>query len=296
VSDRRSWPQHLDATVLPVVRRVLRGAGTTIAAPFAALTRWERSEARPAPVRRAAGHPGTVALLAGVVVFSGSLLHLLRFDDASPARAEVADEQPVTAPGERAPAELGPRVGVDLELYVQGRREALAALDADAEIRAMVSFAEYLAPDDLSVGAAAELEALHVRVPVTDEPPTSAEVAGRDPAEVAAALVEEEIDRLEEEERELRALLDNDVDDPEFEREYERRADELEETRAVLVDEGDIVFAITVVGRVDALRELQQHPDVRLVDPVGAVEETRRTRLYGLLPEDLDRASHGRSL
>jgi hypothetical protein len=295
VPDRRPWPQHLDASALPVVRRALRGVGAALAAPFAALVRWERSEARPAPVRRAAAHPGVVALLAGVVVFAGSLLHLLRFDDASPARAGVTEEQPVTGPGEEAPAELGPRVGVDLELYAEGRRDALAALDADLEIRAMVSFADYRGPEELSLEGA-ELEALHVRVPVTDEPPTTAEVAGGDPGQVASEVVEEEVARLEEEERELRALLDTDVDDPEFEREYARRADELEATRAALADEANIVFAVTVVGRVDALRALQPDPDVRLVDPVGAVVETRGTRLYGLLPEDLDRASHGRAL
>jgi hypothetical protein len=35
---------------------------------------------------------------------------------------------------------------------------------------------------------------------------------------------------------------------------------------------------------------------VRLVDPVGAVVASRSTRLFRLLPEDLDRASHGRAL
>jgi hypothetical protein len=135
-----------------------------------------------------------------------------------------------------------------------------------------------------------------VRVPVTDEPPQSAEVSGGDPEGVATDLVEAEIERLEEEERELRSLLDSDVDDPEFEEEYERRADELTETREALEDEAAIVYAVTVIGTVDVLRGLQDDDRVRLVDPVGAVAETRATRLYGLLPEDLDRASHGRAL
>jgi hypothetical protein len=274
----------------------MRGAGGRVAAPLAALTRWERHEDRPAPVRRAAEHPTVVALLAGMVVFAGSLLHLQRFDDAGGDHGVAAGEQPVTDPGERAPTEAGPRVGVDLDLYADGRREMLADLDGDREIRAMVSFEDYVSADELVMAPGIELEVLHVRVPVTDEPPQSAEVAGEDPERVATDLVEAEIDRLEEEEQELRTLLDSDVDDPEFEEEYERRADELSETREALRDEAAIVYAVTVIGTVDVLRGLEDDGRVRLVDPVGAVAETGGTRLYGLLPEDLDRASHGRAL
>lgn len=294
--DRRSWLDHLDARVLPSLRRVLRRGGRLVVAPFAALTRWERHEARPAPVRRAAAYPAVVALLAGVVVFAGSLLHLQRFDDAERDPGGAAREQPVTDPGEQAPPEVGPRVGADIDLYAEGRVEMLADLDDDREIRAMVSFVDYLPADELSMASEVELEVLHVRAPVTDEPPQSADVAGEDPEAVATDLVGAELDRLEEEEQELRSLLDSDVDDPEFEEEYERRADELAETRESLEDEAAIVFAVTVIGPVDVLRALQDDPRVRLVDPVGAVAETRTTRLYGLLPEDLDRASHGRAL
>jgi hypothetical protein len=296
VPDRRSWLHHLDENLLPPVRRALRAVGGVVAAPPTALTRWERAGDRPAPVRAVAAHPAVVALLAGVVVFAGSLLHLQRFDDAGRDRGAATGEQPVTGPGEQAPPEVGPRVGADVELYAEGRRELLADLDAAREIRAMVSFVDYLSADELSPAAGIELEVLHVRVPVTDEPPQSAEVGGEDPETVATDLVEAEIERLEEEEQELRSLLDSDVDDPEFEEEYERRADELAETREALEDEAAIVFAVTVVGTVDVLLALQDEQHVRLVDPVGAVPETRATRLYGLLPEDLDRASHGRAL
>jgi hypothetical protein len=296
VPDRRSWLHHLDARVLPSIRRALRGVRGLVLAPLVGLTRWERQDARPAPVRRAAAHPAGVALLAGVVVFAGSLVHLQRFDEADRDRGVAAGEQPVTEPGEQAPAEVGPRVGADIDLYAEGRREMLADLDDDREIRAMVSFVDYLSADELPITTGVELDVLHVRVPVTDEPPQSAEVAGEDPEVVATDLVEAEIDRLEEEEQELRSLLDSDVDDPEFEEEYERRAGELAETREALEDEAAIVFAVTVIGTVDVLRSLQDAERVRLVDPVGAVTETRATRLYGLLPEDLDRASHGRAL
>jgi hypothetical protein len=294
VADRRSWLQRLDHRLVPRVRGVVRSVGGVLGRPFVALVAWERGDDRPTPVRRVAAHPAGVALLAAVIVFAGSVLHLQRFDVDEPAGA--GDEQAVTREGEQAPAEVGPRIGADLDLYVEGRRAALRDLDEELDIRAVVSFHDYLGADDLDLPTTLELERLELRIPIEGERPRTLEVDREGPDDEVAGIVAAQVADLEEEEAELRSLLDSDVDDPEFEEEYERRAEEIEEVRTSLEDDAAIVFAVVVTGPVAELVDLDATPDVRLVDPVGSVPETASTRLFGLLPDDLERASHGRAL
>jgi hypothetical protein len=294
VGEGGSWLQRLDRTVIPRVRGALRRGGAALGRPLVALVAWERSHARPRLVRGVADRPAGVALLAALVVFVGSAVHLDRYQDDEMAPA--VEEQPVTRSGDDAPTEVGPRVGVDLELYVDARRSALRDVDDDGEIRAIVSFEAYTAAGELDLPGPVELERLVLRLPIEGEPPRDVEVAAGGPDDQVDRLVADAVEDLQEEEQELRTLLDSDVDDPAFEEEYARRADEIDELLDTLEEDPVVVFAVVVVGPVAALVDLDEQPGVRLVDPVGSVPETSSTRLFGLLPEDLDRASHGRSL
>lgn len=286
--------RRLDAGALPRMRRGLLAAAAVATAPLRAATRWEAASDRPGPVRAVATRPGLVALAAALVVFVASAVHLQRFESSLGSAA--GEDQVVAEPGADPVAEIGPRVGGDLELYAEGRRELLEDMDADREIRAVISFASYRAADGLDLPDALTVERLLVRVPVLAEEPRDIEVHGRDPEEVLTTVAAQEHDRLAEEEAELTSLLASDVEDEEFVEEFERRLEELTAVREQLGEDPELLYGAVVVGRVDTLTEVQASAGVRLVDPGGDPDETRETRFFGLLPDDDDRASHGRSI
>jgi hypothetical protein len=290
-----STPSRAPGTgALARARRGLLGTVDVLAAPVRAASRWEAAAQRPGPLRVLVARPGLVALVAALVVFVGSAVHLQRFESSlGPGSAE---DQVVAEPGDAPVAEIGPRVGSDLGAYVERRREVLADLDGEREIRAVVSFDAYL--DAASLGLPEELivERLLVRLPILDAEPREIELEGRDPARLLTAVAEEERERLAEEEAELTSLLESDVDDEEFAEEFERRLEEVAEVRERLTDAPALLYAAVVVGRVDTLVEVQASERVRLVDPGGDESRTRGTRFFGLLPDDGGRASHGRSI
>lgn len=292
--DPSSPLRRLDSGVLPRLRRGLVGLVGPVVAPLRAVARWEAGSGRPGPVRAVATRPGIVALAAALVVFVASAIHLQRFESSLGSGA--GEDQVVAEPGEGPVTEIGPRVGSDLELYAEGRRDLLDDMDGDREIRAVISFASYLEAESLDLPAGLTVERLLVRLPVLDEQPRDIELDGRDPAEVLTAVAAEEHDRLAEEEDELASLLASDIEDEEFVEEFERRLEELTEVREQLDGDPELLYAVVVVGRVDTLAQVQASEGVRLVDPGGDPEETRETRFFGLLPDDGDRASHGRSI
>lgn len=285
--------RRLDAGVLPRMRRGLLAVVGVATAPLRAATRWEAAPDRPGPVRAVATRPGVVALAAALVVFVASAVHLQRFESSLGSAA--GEDQVVAEPG-ADPAEIGPRVGGDLELYAEGRRELLENMDADREIRAVISFVSYREADGLDLPDELAVERLLVRVPVLDEEPRDIEVHGRDPEEVLTTVAAQEHDRLAEEEAELASLLASDVEDEEFVAEFERRLEELTAVREQLDEDPELLYGAVVVGRADTLAAVQASAGVRLVDPGGDPDETRETRFFGLLPDDGDRASHGRSI
>lgn len=286
--------RRLDAGLLPRLRRLLLPVVRVVTTPVRVLTRWESAPARPGLVRTVVARPGMVALAAALVVFVASATHLARFETAMGSGA--GEDQVVQGDAPDDLSAVGPRVGGDLEVYVEDRREVLAEFDDEQEVRAVVSFTSYLGADGLELPAELTLERLLVRLPVVDEDPREIEVEGRDPAQLLGTVAAQERDRLSEEEEELASLLESDIEDEEFVREFERRLEELEEVRGRLADDPALLYAVVVVGSVEVLGQVQASGGVRLVDPGGDPDETRRTQFFGLLPEDEDRASYGRSL
>jgi hypothetical protein len=249
----------------------LRWLTDRLGAPGRRLARWERSSTSPL-VRGVVTRPGLVAVLAGLVVVAGAGLHLARFPAADGARAPAA------------PDEIGPPAGTDLTAYAERRHELLLALgeeETGQHLRAVVSFAELVPLGDLPLPDGVEVERVQLLLPGELEPrELGAEGADRD-LERALADGREELDL---EITELERLLAEDVDDPEFEAEFERELARLTELRDRASADAAVVFAAVVVAPGTVLVDLVDAPGVRLVDPAGSEELTRATRLVGVPP------------
>ncbi|WP_052667681.1 hypothetical protein [Nitriliruptor alkaliphilus] len=227
--------------------------------------------------------PGLVALLAGAVLLAGASIHVARFPDRVDADAVA-----------RAPAdEVGPPPGADLAAYTEARHEHLAQLPADEVVRGIASFRELVAVGDLPVDEEVRVEELHVRLPAELEPRTvPAEGAGA----ALRALFADGQAELDAAIADLEGLLAEDLGDAEFEREFEAELARLRELRASASDEAPVVFAAVVVASAADLRDLAADPRVRLVDVAGPPEQTRGTRMVGVAPTDLERASTEREV
>lgn len=255
----------------------------------ARLTAWERHPERNRLVRAVVAQPLAVAVLASVLVFTGALVHLSRTTDAGAPPG--VDPELV---GDAAPAEVGPRVGDDLDVYRDERHAALAAWDDEEPLRAVVSFAQVLRATDVPQPPGAVVDAVLLLVPGEAGRPLAVPVADG-LAETVADTVDRERRRIDEELGEVAGLLDEDLGDPDFRADFERRLVELEGARAQLAPDAPLVFAAVVVATADTLRALVDHPLVRVVDPAGPARTTATTRFHGILPDDRMRASVGRA-
>lgn len=280
--------RRLDEVLVPRLRSALGRLGDGLRRA----DRWETSRQRPRLMRAVATRPGVVALAAGLVVFGGSFVHAQRL--TQPASPPALAEDPVVdAAG--VPLVVGPRLGSTPDTYLEVRGVALADQPDDVPLRAVISFRDYVAADDLEA-LGVTIERLQVRLPLPDDPPKDVEVGADGLAATLERLLEEQRRRLAEEEADVRSQVEEGVEDPDFQADYERRLDELRAARNVLGTGSPVVFAAVVVADAATLRRLADLEAVRLVDPAGPEEDTRQTQFYGLLPEDTDRITYGRSL
>ncbi|MTV26142.1 hypothetical protein FTX61_12095 [Nitriliruptoraceae bacterium ZYF776] len=282
---RRSPLRRLDDLVVPA----LRGWFASLASRLGGLGRWERAAGRPAWIRAVASRPGTVAVLAGVVVFAGSGVHLQRVTEAGPPPAPEPASSPL---GELA---VGPLVGADVEAYRAGRHDVLDRVALDGPARAVVSFPRYLAGDELPELPGTSLEALVLRIPAEGLASVEVPVARTDPVLAVAEALEEQRDALDDEIAEVEALLAEDLGDPDFEADYAERLDELRGARNVVAVGAPVVFGAVVVAEVETLRALVGRDDVRLVDLAGPVADTGDAVFHPVRPEDRTRVTEGRA-
>jgi hypothetical protein len=244
--------------------------------------------------RRLAGHTGPIVLAAALIAFAGSAVHLQRFEEVrggtgSPEAAGIAGDGLATSP-----TAVGPRIGDDIEAYLAARAAVLAAVGDTEVLRAVVSFDGYRSAGDVRLPDEVVVEAVQVRVPIVDVPPQQEPVTDADLTAAVAVAVAELHAVLEEEVRDLRTTLASDVGDDAFQRDFERRLEELADLDDVLVADAPVVFAVVVSATGADLRALGAADGIRFVDPGGAPERTTGVRFYGVLPDDTVRATHGR--
>ncbi len=284
---RRGVLARLDDAVLPSLRRVAE----RVVAPVRWVRSWEASTDRGRLVRAVVRRPVRVATAAGLVVVLAAMVHLERFPELAEQR------QPTASDAAAAADEVGPRVGADLDAYVQGRDELLDGFADHTSVRAIVSFRSTVPLDRLPLSAALEVEAVQLVVPAQERDPRQLDLrAVDDPEGVLERLLASERADLDQEIDELASTLEEDLGDPAFEEDFERRLEELEAAREELADDVGLVFAAIVVGRADQLRDLRADDEIRAVDPAGPADRTTQARFHGILPSDTDRATTGRPL
>lgn len=295
---------RLDRRLVPALQRRSREAARTLGSPLRSLARLEDRRV-PGLVRQATRHWRLGVLLLAALGVLGSAVHLQRFPELREARraeqraADAPRPRPVEgpAPAGEAPPTVGPAQGDDVEEYVAARRAALATLPDDGAAVAVVSFRSYLRPDEIRDLLPGELTVTgaQYRLPAEGEVPSHLDVPDGDLTARLDRAIEQAMAPLLTEIGEVRTLLESGtVDDPAFERDLERRLSELQAVRNLLDSGHKVVFAVVVEGPVAALRELSGHDAVRLVDPAPAGEDPDGDDVYGLLPEDRERASFGR--
>lgn len=248
--------------------------------------------------QRLGRRPGVIVLLAGLVLFAGSGLHLRHAmetdttaDDAGPA-AEATD--PV-------PSVVGPRLGADVEDYRRARHAELARTRLQQPARAVVSFVDHHAADDLPDLDDVRVEVVVLRVPVDGVAPVSVDV-GDDLRTAVSDAIDDQRVAIDEEIVEVQALLDEAVDatpddpgfDEAFDTELRQRLDALGGARNVLAVGAPVVYGAVVVAEVETLRALVGRDGIRLVDLGGGAADTVETTFHPILPEDRVSVTAGR--
>lgn len=295
---------RLDRRVVPALQRGSRRVARGLSWPLRALARLE-DRAAPRLVRLGVRSWRAVALVAALIATLGSAVHLQRYPDVREARRQAA-EQPgeprSVSGGEPADAgagtsdPVGPAVGEGAAEYVASRRGALAALPADEERLAVVSFSDYRTAEEVAESLPRDVvvHLVQYRLPTEGARPLQIEVTGDELTEAVGRAVDDAAEDILAEIAELRTLLESDtIDDPEAEADFERRLSELQAVRNLLDATPTVVFAVVVEGPVSALTELAERDDVRLVDPAPEGADTTASAFYGLLPEEREEVSFG---
>lgn len=302
--DDPSLLRRLDRRVVPRLQRGARATGRVLTSPLVAVARWEERFARGRPLRFAARHRRSLALVATTLAVTASFVHLQRYPEIRDARraAEVAaQEQSVRDPravgaGRDEAQVVGPRAGEDLRGYVDERAAALAAVPADQRVVAVVSLAEYATPEEVValLPAGTEVRFAQYRVPAEGERPLETEVVGDDLVGSVARAVEVVVEPILSEIVEAETLLaSGTIEDEAFAADLERRVSELEAVRNLLDSSARVVFAVVVEGEGDQLRAIAAAPEVRLVDVGDPGAEVARSRFFGLVPEEREEAQFG---
>lgn len=237
-------------------------------------------------VRDVVRRPSAVAVLAALVVLGAGTVQFVRYPQLAGARDDVTSVAVATDV-------VGPRVGADLDAYVAGRHQVLAALPDDVAVRAVVSFDRLVRADGIPGAGTITVEQVHVVLPARETEPQVLDASSGDLRAAVATLLDAGRDRLEEEIAELTTTLSEDLGDPAFEQDFRRRLDELEQARTRFEDRA-AVFGTTVVADVAVLRRLVDASGVRAVDPAGPAPDTEDVTLHAILPSDTDRATVGR--
>ncbi len=289
--------QRLDAILVPRLQRGARATGRALGSPARALAWVDRHVAGGRLARAVVDRRALVAFLVVAMAFVGAATNFQRYPELRSREAQQGDGGPPApaATGDEAggPVAIGPRTDARVGDYARQRREALEEAPTGEPRVAVVSFDAFVtgAEADEALGGL-EAHRLQYQLPERDPQPTTVDVEGSVDATVSA-LVDELVEELRTEEEDVRSTLET-VDDEEFRADYEVRLEELVALRNILQQRPAIVFAVVVEAPTEDLREVADHPGVRLVDLGPREADPATTPAFGLLPSDRDRATFGR--
>lgn len=299
--------QRLDERLVPALRRAAHATTHVLGAPLRLLTRVE-DRLLGGVADFGMRNRAVVAFVAAALLTTSAAVHFQRYPELrDQARAQEAADRRQTVreagAGEALPGAtaVGPTRDVSVDGYLDGWRDTLDGIGAAEERAAVVSFADFVTPeqvaDVLPEGMAAELVQYRLLIDgaapgsggtntVTDGAPVlEAEVVRGDVTASVGAVVDELLQQIVQEESELTSMLET-TDEPSFRRDFENRLEELSALRSTLASGGRIVFAVVVVGTGDDLRTLAADDAVRVVDVAPADAAVGETEFYGLLPTD----------
>lgn len=297
-SPRGSWLRRLDDRVLPAVRHGMHSLGQRAGRPFDVFRRLDDGVAGGRLAASIHRNRQFVALLAALIAFTGSFVHMQRLSDPSTTVADgQRGDRGVT--GEAAESDavaVGPSRGTDVETYVAERAAALASAPEGTRL-AVVSFDAYRTAEEAEALVLDTVETHHVqlRIPLEDSEPLTVSV-GEDIVTSVDAALGAEREAIAAEEEEFRQLLESGtVTDSEFESFYEAEVDRLTAVRNLLDSGTGTVFAVVVEAPVERLRELTATDGVRLVDLAPEGTTPQDTAFYGLLPDGGETVAFGSS-
>lgn len=295
VRQRPGFVRRVDDAVLPEIDRLAQRAGRWLGTPFRAATRREQDLFGGRLARSLWRHRQELLLVAALLAFAGSYLHLERYPDlrrqvaarAGADPAEVGEPDPV--PLLRADTVVvGPAPGAHIAHHVRERQATLAAAEDDVRRVAVVSLTAYSTADELAALLPAGVAAYEVlaRAPGREQPARLIAVDGPLAATVHEA-VRAERRRIAAEEAALRAQLEaGTVTGAGADHDAQAQVDRLAATRNLLDAGAGIVYAVVVEAPVATLRQLATHAAVRLVDLAPTGTEAGQVRAVGLLPDD----------
>ena len=316
---RRSALARIDDRIVPRLQHVASTTAHVLGIPVRRLTGLEERVLSGRPARFGYEHRTTVAFVAVLIMFAGTLVHFQRYPELQRRAAEeraAAQALSVREAGSYSQGgsggnlgggavAVGPPVGADLEDYADERGTALAALDADETHVAIVSFAGYLSAEDAGAQLPDAVTAVlaQYRIPISDsveagqadEELGEVEVVGGDLTAAVERLIALRVKDIRAQEKEFQSYLDSGVESEEYRRDFENRVEELRAARNVLDGSGAIVFAVVVEGKGAALQALARERGVRLVDPAPSEIDVDSSAFFGVRPDDDRIATFGRT-
>ncbi|HEX9765819.1 MAG TPA: hypothetical protein VGA36_03585 [Nitriliruptorales bacterium] len=295
----RSGLGRLDDAVVPKLQAGARTTAQVAAMPLRSVVRAEDAVAG-AAARWGVRHRRALVLLATTLAVAGSWIHFQRYPEIQQAQAEQTVSRPGEATGSRSDAlaggaqVVGPVSGEGVRSYIDDRHAELAALPADETRLAVISFAEYVTPEEALVGvpAGARIHVAQLRIPAAGEEPFQTEVADNDVIGSIERGLAAPMAAFAEEEAALEELIPT-VTDPEFKTAYERDLEELRVIRNLVNSGAGTVFAVVVEAPVRDLQALLALDSVRLVDVAPGEAHAASSGFFGLLPEDRDVVTYG---
>ncbi len=288
---------RLDDAVVPRLQRAVRAPGT-------GLRSLDRGIGDGQFALFMTRHRAFASLVIAGLLFGATAVHAQRFPELQEQQRLAANQTPTSGGSEaddptlpsRPVTAVGPLDGAQVAPYLAERQVIVDALAPDDEVVAVVSFGDYLDPNEVALLLPDGLvvHEAQFQLPERDPVPGTVEVADGDLAGAVGRHIDLLIAQLRSEEGEVQSLLDSGVESEDFRADYEARVDELRTTRNLLASGGEILFAVVVSGTAADLRELADEEAVRFVDATTGTVDVDTATFYGILPTDRERFSYGR--
>lgn len=307
----RSALRRIDDLLVPRLQAAARAVARVLGLPGRGLRALDGWFGAGRPARTVRQHRGLAAFLTVALAFGAVAVHAERYPRLQEAARQAAADVDETAGGDAGQpvgdavvpgggndvdttGVVGPLAGARVDPYLDERRAALAATE-EGQRTAVVSFTEFLAPEEVvEVVGDARVHLAQYRLPERTPRPAELEVGDEGLVAAVEGTIASLVADLRVEEDEVASTLESGVEDEAFRADYEARLDELKGLRNTLSSDPAIVFAVVVTAPVAELREMADDAAVRLVDLAPIETEVASTTFFGVLPGDRDRFGFGR--